>query len=108
LGRSRVNVLLEEQPNHETSVAMSNDAFEQAQSEVHRLPQTPSNDELLELYALYKQATIGDASGKRPSMLEFRARAKYDAWIKCAGTTKADAQTRYVNLVARLKAKYVK
>ncbi len=85
---------------------MSNDAFEQAQSEVHRLPRTPTNDELLELYALYKQATIGDVSGKRPGMLDFRARAKFDAWAKCTGTTKADAEVRYVNLVTQLKVKY--
>lgn len=86
---------------------MTNDAFEKAQSEVHRLPKTPTNDELLELYALYKQATMGDVSGKRPGMLDFRARAKYDAWAKCSGTTKDDAQTRYVRLVSQLKAKYV-
>lgn len=86
---------------------MTNEAFEQAQSEVHRLPRTPNNDELLELYALYKQATIGDVSGKRPGMLDFRARAKYDAWAKCMGTSKAEAQARYVNLVSQLKTKYV-
>ena len=87
--------------------AMTNDAFEQAQSDVHRLPRTPSNDELLELYALYKQATVGDVAGKRPGMLDFRARAKYDAWTKCSGTSQSDAQGRYVKLVAQLKAKYV-
>lgn len=85
---------------------MTNEAFEQAQSDVHRLPRTPNNDELLELYALYKQATIGDVSGKRPGMLDFRARAKYDAWAKESGTSKQQAQTRYVALVEKLKAKY--
>jgi diazepam-binding inhibitor (GABA receptor modulator, acyl-CoA-binding protein) len=87
---------------------MMNDAFQQAQSDVHRLPQTPNNDELLELYALYKQATIGDASGKRPGMLDFRARAKFDAWAKCSGTSKTDAELRYVKLVEQLKAKYAR
>lgn len=85
---------------------MTTDVFEQAQSDVHRLPQTPNNDELLELYALYKQATIGDVSGKRPGMLDFRARAKFDAWTKCSGTTQVQAKERYVKLVAQLKAKY--
>lgn len=85
---------------------MTTDTFEQAQSDVHRLPSTPNNDELLELYALYKQATIGDVSGKRPGMLDFRARAKFDAWTKCSGTTQTQAKERYVKLVAQLKAKY--
>jgi diazepam-binding inhibitor (GABA receptor modulating acyl-CoA-binding protein) len=35
-------------------------AFEQAAKEVHDLTSKPSNDDLLKLYALYKQATIGD------------------------------------------------
>lgn len=35
-------------------------AFEQAAKEVHELTSKPSNDDLLKLYALYKQATIGD------------------------------------------------
>lgn len=85
---------------------MTHEAFEQAQTDVHRLPRTPNNDELLALYALYKQATIGDVSGKRPNMLDFRARAKYDAWAKETGTSREQAQTRYVALVANLKAKY--
>jgi diazepam-binding inhibitor (GABA receptor modulator, acyl-CoA-binding protein) len=85
---------------------MINDAFEQAQSDVRRLSQTPNNDELLELYALYKQATAGDITGKRPGMLDFRGRAKYDAWAKCGGTSQSDARARYVDLVARLKIKY--
>ncbi|MBA3539441.1 MAG: acyl-CoA-binding protein, partial [Deltaproteobacteria bacterium] len=45
------------------------------------------NDTMLELYALYKQATAGDASGSRPGMLDLRGRAKFDAWARHKGTT---------------------
>ena len=38
------------------------------------------NDTMLELYALYKQATTGDVTGDRPGMMDLRGRAKYDAW----------------------------
>lgn len=34
--------------------------FETAAEEVKQLSKSPSNDKLLELYGLYKQATVGD------------------------------------------------
>ena len=55
-------------------------AFEQAQKDVKTLTERPSNDDLLALYSLFKQATDGDVSGKRPGMLDMVGRAKYDAW----------------------------
>lgn len=76
--------------------------FEDAQKRVKTLSKTPSNDDLLELYAFYKQATAGDVSGSRPGMLDLKGRAKYDAWAKKKGTTKDDAMTKYVALVDRL------
>lgn len=85
---------------------MSDDAFEAAQREVQNLPRKPASDELLELYALFKQATVGDVSGKRPGALDFKGRAKYDAWSKVAGTAGDRAKAEYVALVARLKQKY--
>lgn len=85
---------------------MSDEAFETAQREVQSLPRKPSNDELLELYALFKQGTLGDATGKRPGAFDFKGRAKYDAWAKVAGTPAAQAKAQYVALVSRLKQKY--
>lgn len=60
-----------------------------------------SNDVLLDLYALYKQATAGDVSGARPGMLDLRGRAKYDAWAKRKGSTADAAMTAYIALVDR-------
>lgn len=57
------------------------------------------SDTMLELYALYKQATSGDVSGDRPGMMDLRGRAKYDAWAKRKGMTKDAAMTAYVALV---------
>ena len=76
--------------------------FEDAQTRVKQLSKSPSTDDLLELYALYKQATSGDVSGSRPGMLDMKGRAKYDAWSKKKGTSKDDAMTKYVALVDRL------
>jgi diazepam-binding inhibitor (GABA receptor modulating acyl-CoA-binding protein) len=82
------------------------DEFETAQVNVKKLRSTPSNDELLELYSLYKQATQGDVSGSRPGMLDFKGRAKYDAWAGRRGMDKDGAMRAYVALVARLTGKY--
>lgn len=59
------------------------------------------NDTMLELYALYKQATIGDVTGDRPGVLDLRGRAKYDAWARRKGMTKDAAMQAYVELVAK-------
>ncbi len=75
--------------------------FEAAVKRVNGLP-TPSNDLLLKLYGLYKQATKGDVSGKRPGMLDPRGRAKYDSWSGRKGMSDDSARTAYVELAQSL------
>ena len=67
-------------------------------------PSDPGNEDLLKLYALYKQSTVGDAAGKRPGMMDFVKRAKFDAWAELEGTSSDDAKQAYVDLVESLKA----
>lgn len=76
--------------------------FEDAQARVKKLSNAPSTDDMLELYALYKQGTSGDVAGSRPGMLDLKGRAKYDAWAKKKGTSKDDAMSKYVALVDKL------
>ena len=76
--------------------------FEDAQKRVKQLKSAPSNDDLLQLYALFKQATVGDVSGSRPGMMDFKGRAKFDAWTGKKGTAKDKAMDAYVALVDRL------
>ncbi len=76
--------------------------FEEAQARVKQLAKTPSTEDLLALYALYKQASAGDVSGSRPGMMDFKGRAKFDAWTGKKGTDKDQAMTQYVALVERL------
>jgi len=82
------------------------DDFSAAQTRVKQLARTPASDELLELYAHYKQATSGDVSGERPGMLDFKGRAKFDAWATRKGLGRDQAMTAYVALVEKLVAKY--
>ena len=77
------------------------DKFNDAKARVEKLPKRPSNDQLLELYAFYKQASEGDVSGSRPGMLDLKGRAKYDAWAKRKGMTKDAAMESYIVLVAK-------
>ena len=77
--------------------------FETAAQEAQRLPRRPDNNTLLKLYALYKQATVGDVSGKRPGGFDFVEKAKYDAWAKVKGASRESAMQEYVSLVESLK-----
>lgn len=63
----------------------------------------PSNELKLEFYALYKQATEGDVSGKRPGMMDFVGRAKYDAWEQLKGTSADEAMQKYIDRLDELK-----
>lgn len=77
--------------------------FEAAVADSKKLAERPSNDILLQLYALYKQGTDGDVEGKRPGFTDMVGRAKYDAWAAIKGTSAEDAMRRYVDLVTSLK-----
>ena len=76
--------------------------FADAQDRVNGLSERPDNMTLLNLYALYKQATVGDVSGKRPGALDFKGRAKYDAWAARQGMSADDAMQAYIELVNQL------
>ncbi|HET9954799.1 MAG TPA: acyl-CoA-binding protein [Polyangiaceae bacterium] len=86
-------------------MALSDD-FQAAQVTVKQLKRSPNTDELLQLYSLYKQASEGDVRGERPGMLDFKARAKYDAWTSRKGMTQEAAMSAYVALVSSLVKQY--
>lgn len=77
--------------------------FEKAARESTELPSRPDNNTLLQIYALYKQASVGDVNTKRPGMTDFVGRAKWDAWEKLKGTTTEQAMQAYVDLINSLK-----
>jgi diazepam-binding inhibitor (GABA receptor modulator, acyl-CoA-binding protein) len=77
--------------------------FDSAVSRSKELPKRPSNEELLQLYGLFKQATEGDVSGDRPGGFDFKAIAKYDAWAELKGKSKDEAKKEYISLVERLQ-----
>ncbi len=77
--------------------------FEKAVADSKNLPERPDNATLLKIYALYKQATVGDVEGKRPGFTDMVGRAKWDAWSQLKGLAKEDAMQQYVELIEELK-----
>ena len=78
--------------------------FEQAAADSKSLSERPSNDTLLQLYSLYKQATEGDVNSEPPSNpFDFVNKAKYEAWMALKGKSKDAAMQEYTALVNKLK-----
>ncbi|XP_077576411.1 acyl-CoA-binding domain-containing protein 7 [Stigmatopora nigra] len=84
-----------------TSVA----EFEKAAEDVKNLTTRPSDQELLDLYGLYKQATVGEINTDRPGLFDMKGKAKWDAWNSKKGTSKEDAMSAYVKLAKELISK---
>ena len=79
--------------------------LEDAKKRILELNEKPDNQELLELYSLYKQATIGDLNIDKPGMFDFVAAAKYNAWNLKKGMSKEEAQQKYIDYVDSLLKK---
>ena len=77
--------------------------FNSAAERATQLPKRPSNDIMLQLYALYKQANEGDVTGDRPGFADFEGRAKYDSWNKLQGKSGENAKQEYISLVEILE-----
>ena len=78
--------------------------FEDATANSKTLSEKPSNEVLLQLYSLYKQATSGDVNTEPPSNpFDFVNKAKHDAWAGLKGKSKETAMQEYIDLVNKLK-----
>ena len=78
--------------------------FQKAAEDSKSLKEKPSNDTLLQLYSLYKQATDGDINADPPgNPFDFVAKAKYEAWSGLKGKTKESAMQEYIDLVVKIK-----
>ncbi|XP_050732669.1 enoyl-CoA delta isomerase 2-like isoform X2 [Eriocheir sinensis] len=76
--------------------------FEEAKTRLGALKEDPGNETKLKIYALFKQATAGPVTTKRPGMIDFVGRAKWDAWNALGSMTPEEAQKTYIKLVNSL------
>ena len=79
--------------------------FQQASQRVKTLDQKPQDNEMLQLYGLYKQATIGDINTERPSFWNLVGKAKWDSWESYKGLSNKSAENKYIVLVESLISK---
>ena len=77
--------------------------FDAAVANSKKLAQRPDNTTLLKIYGLYKQATTGDVTEKKPGFGDMVGRAKWDAWNGLKGKSNDEAMQEYVDLVESLK-----
>ena len=85
------------------------------------MQKTLTNEELKEVYALYKQATCGDVNIDKPGIADikywlslrkyliifiFRGGAKWEAWSSKKGMDSETAKKEYIGLVEKMKEKH--
>lgn len=80
-----------------------NALFETAQANSKLLAERPDNPTLLKIYGLFKQATLGDNTEKKPSFSDVVARAKWEAWTSRKGLSADEAKQQYVDLIESLR-----
>lgn len=86
---------------------MTNTAkFQEIAENVKKCKTKPSDDEMLTLYGLYKQAIVGDVNTDRPGMLDFAGKAKWDAWSGRKGVSKEEAENLYIEAAEGVIGKY--
>jgi len=79
------------------------DDFQKAAEESKQLSERPSNDDMLKLYSLFKQGSLGDVTGESPGMMDFTGHAKFTAWEARKGMSSEEAMQQYIELVNQLK-----
>lgn len=85
---------------------MADEAFTTAADAVKKLTKKPSDDEMLKVYGLFKQGTVGDCNTAQPGLLDLKGKAKWNAWNGMKGKSQDDAKAEYVSLVSDLQTKY--
>ena len=80
--------------------------FNKAAADVKNLTVRPTNEELLELYGWFKQATMGDCNTDRPGIFDPKGKAKWDVWDSLKGMSKMEAEKKYIEVANGLIAKY--
>ncbi|CAL1611150.1 unnamed protein product [Knipowitschia caucasica] len=80
--------------------------FSKMAEDVKKVKTRPSDQELLDLYGLYKQSIVGDVNIDKPGMMDVKGKAKWEAWNSHNGTSKDDAMSAYITLAKEIISKY--
>lgn len=74
-------------------------SFNKAADHVRKITNKLDNNKLLELYALYKQGTVGSCDTPKPSWFDGTGRKKWEAWKALGDLHSEEAKQRYITLV---------
>ncbi|ABN65890.1 acyl-coA-binding protein [Scheffersomyces stipitis CBS 6054] len=85
---------------------MPSQEFTDKANAVQNLSKRPNDDELLKLYGLYKQATVGDNTTDKPGIFDLKGKYKWQAWKDLEGTSQEEAEQSYIELATSLIEKY--
>ncbi|XP_024124002.1 acyl-CoA-binding domain-containing protein 7 [Oryzias melastigma] len=80
--------------------------FNTVAEDVKKVKTRPSNEELLTLYGLYKQALVGDVDIDKPGALDAKGRAKWESWNSRKGMSKDEAMSTYISNAKEVIGKY--
>jgi diazepam-binding inhibitor (GABA receptor modulating acyl-CoA-binding protein) len=64
-----------------------------------------TDNDKLDMYKYYKQATVGDCNIDKPWSIYFEACAKWNAWNSIRNMSKENAMIEYINLYKNLLQK---
>ncbi|XP_050518339.1 acyl-CoA-binding protein homolog [Diabrotica virgifera virgifera] len=76
--------------------------FQKAAADIKNLKSKPTDNDLLEIYGLFKQATEGDCTTARPGLLDLKGKAKWDSWNGRKGSSQDKAKEEYIAKVQSL------
>lgn len=80
--------------------------FNEAAERIKMLTKRPSDQELLRMYAFFKQSTFGDNNTSKPGMLDLKGKAKWNAWNEIKGMSQDESKENYIAYVDQLMEKY--
>ncbi|KAI9581550.1 acyl-CoA-binding protein homolog [Glossina fuscipes] len=80
--------------------------FNAAAERIKTMTKRPNDEEFLELYALFKQANMGDNNTSKPSLFDLKAKAKWEWWNKQKNKSQDEAKKEYIAFVERMMSKY--
>ena len=80
--------------------------FDTAAEEVKKLNKKPSDKDLLLLYGLFKQSTIGTNNEVKPSIFNIKEVSKWNSWYENRMLSKNMAKRKYIELVQEFKTNY--
>ncbi|CAI9179745.1 unnamed protein product [Rangifer tarandus platyrhynchus] len=88
-------------PEIEASRSLA-ELFEKAAAHLQGLVQVASREQLLYLYARYKQVKVGNCNTPKPSFFDFEGKQKWEAWKALGDSSPSQAMQEYIAVVKKL------